>query len=74
MRSVFHKYRKTRLHHSVHHRSVAVIAKSNFYDSTTTTTSSFVTQLREQIEYPHAGVLSSITEDQACQYTLLSCR
>lgn len=39
--------------------------------STITTNSSFVTQLREQIEYPHAGVLSKVLlKDQACQYTL----
>jgi quercetin dioxygenase-like cupin family protein len=32
---------------------------------------SLITQLREQIEYPRAGVLSKvITQDQACQYTL----
>jgi quercetin dioxygenase-like cupin family protein len=36
-----------------------------------TTNSSFVTQLREQIEYPHAGVLSKVLlKDRACQYTL----
>jgi quercetin dioxygenase-like cupin family protein len=36
-----------------------------------TTTSSFVIQLREQIEYPDAGVLSKVLlKDQACQYTL----
>jgi len=37
--------------------------------STITTNSSFVTQLREQIEYPHAGVSSKVLlKDQACQY------
>lgn len=36
-----------------------------------TTNSSFVTQLREQIEYPEAGVISKVLlKDQACQYTL----
>jgi len=39
--------------------------------STITTNSSFVTQLREQLEYPHTGVLSKVLlKDQACQYTL----
>ncbi|WP_414544570.1 cupin domain-containing protein [Nostoc sp. CCY0012] len=32
---------------------------------------SLVTQLREQIEYPRAGVFSKVLiQDQACQYTL----
>lgn len=36
-----------------------------------TTNSSFVTQLREQIEYPDAGVISKVLlKDRACQYTL----
>lgn len=36
-----------------------------------TTNSSFITQLREQIEYPDAGVFSKVLlKDQACQYTL----
>lgn len=40
--------------------------------STIKTNSSFVTQLREQIEYPHTGVLSKVLlKDQAYQYTLL---
>lgn len=40
-------------------------------NSSITKNSSFVTQLREQIEYPHAGVLSKVLlKDQACQYTL----
>ncbi|MBW4554578.1 MAG: cupin domain-containing protein [Trichormus sp. ATA11-4-KO1] len=35
------------------------------------TSSSLVTQLREQIEYPHTGVLSKVLiQDKACQYTL----
>ncbi|PMB51502.1 cupin [Fischerella thermalis CCMEE 5201] len=39
--------------------------------STTTTNSSFVKQLREEIEYPHTGVLSKLLlQDNACQYTL----
>ncbi|OUL37832.1 cupin [Nostoc sp. T09] len=39
--------------------------------STITTDQSFVTQLREQIEYPHSGVLSkALLKDQVCQYTL----
>lgn len=38
---------------------------------TITTNQSFVTQLREQIEYPHSGVLSKVLlKDQVCQYTL----
>lgn len=36
-----------------------------------TTSPSFITQLREQIEYPSAGVLSKVLlKDNACQYTL----
>ncbi|MBW4560627.1 MAG: cupin domain-containing protein [Mojavia pulchra JT2-VF2] len=36
-----------------------------------TTNSSFVTQLREHIEYPHSGVISKVLlKDKACQYTL----
>ncbi|RCJ37234.1 cupin [Nostoc punctiforme NIES-2108] len=36
-----------------------------------TTTPSFITQLREQIEYPSAGVFSKVLlKDNACQYTL----
>ncbi len=36
-----------------------------------TTNSSFVTQLREQIEYPRAGALSKVLlKDQVCQYSL----
>lgn len=36
-----------------------------------TTNSSFVTQLREQIEYRDAGAFSKVLlKDQACQYTL----
>lgn len=32
---------------------------------------SLVTQLREEIEYPSAGILTKvITKDKACQYTL----
>ncbi len=39
--------------------------------STITTNQSFVTKLREQIEYPHSGVLSKVlVKDKACQYTL----
>ncbi|MBD2168333.1 cupin domain-containing protein [Calothrix membranacea FACHB-236] len=39
--------------------------------STITNNQSFVTQLREQIEYPHSGVLSKVLlKDQVCQYTL----
>ncbi len=35
------------------------------------TNQSLVLQLQEQIEYPHAGVLSKVMiKDQACQYTL----
>lgn len=37
----------------------------------TTANQVLITQLREQIEYPRAGVLSKvITQDKACQYTL----
>ena len=36
-----------------------------------TTNQSFVAQIREQIEYPHSGVLSKVLlKDRACQYTL----
>lgn len=36
-----------------------------------TNSPSFITQLREQIEYPSAGVLSKVLlKDNACQYTL----
>ncbi|MBD2244312.1 cupin domain-containing protein [Nostoc sp. FACHB-888] len=36
-----------------------------------TNSPSFVTQLREQIEYPSAGVISKVLlKDNACQYTL----
>ncbi|MCC5648777.1 cupin domain-containing protein [Nostoc sp. XA013] len=32
---------------------------------------SFITQLREQIQYPRAGVISKVLlKDNACQYTL----
>ncbi|MBE9106287.1 cupin domain-containing protein [Nostoc cf. edaphicum LEGE 07299] len=35
------------------------------------TSPSFITQLREQIEYPSAGVFSKVLlKDNACQYTL----
>ncbi|MDP5337735.1 MAG: cupin domain-containing protein [Nodularia sp. (in: cyanobacteria)] len=37
----------------------------------TTKNQTLITQLREQIEYPRAGVLSKvIIQDKACQYTL----
>ena len=40
--------------------------------SKNTTNSSFVTQLREQIEYRDAGTFNKVLlKDQACQYTLL---
>lgn len=40
-------------------------------NSTITTLQSLVTQLREQIEYPSAGVLSKVlVKDKFCQYTL----
>lgn len=36
-----------------------------------TTSQSFVTQLKEQIEYPHSGVFSKVlAKDTVCQYTL----
>ncbi|MDZ8225031.1 cupin domain-containing protein [Nostoc sp. ChiVER01] len=36
-----------------------------------TNSSCFITQLREKIEYPSAGVLSKVLlKDNACQYTL----
>ncbi len=36
-----------------------------------TTSPSFITQLREQIEYPSAGVLSKVLlKDNTCQYNL----
>ncbi|HYX17080.1 MAG TPA: cupin domain-containing protein [Nostoc sp.] len=36
-----------------------------------TTSPSFIIQLREQIEYPSAGVLSKVLlKDNACQYSL----
>jgi quercetin dioxygenase-like cupin family protein len=36
-----------------------------------TASPSFITQLREQIEYPSAGVFSKVLlKDNACQYTL----
>ncbi|MDZ8052755.1 MAG: cupin domain-containing protein [Aulosira sp. ZfuVER01] len=39
--------------------------------STITTNQSCVIQLREQIEYPHSGVLSKVLiKDRVCQYTL----
>lgn len=39
--------------------------------STSTIDYSFVTQLREQIEYPSSGILSKVLfKDRACQYTL----
>jgi quercetin dioxygenase-like cupin family protein len=39
--------------------------------STIITNQSFVTQLREQIEYPHSGILSKVLfKDLVCQYTL----
>lgn len=39
--------------------------------STNLATSSFVTQLKEQIEYPDGGVLSKVLlKDNNCQYTL----
>jgi quercetin dioxygenase-like cupin family protein len=39
--------------------------------STNLTTSSFVNQLKEQIEYPNGGVLSKVLlKDNNCQYTL----
>ena len=39
--------------------------------ATTLSNSSFVTQLREQIEYPTNGVLSKVLlKDNNCQYTL----
>jgi len=71
MRSVFHKYQqRIRLHHSVCHRSVAVlIRKSKFYDFYNHKTS-FVAQLREQIEYPCWSSSKVLLKDQACQYTL----
>ncbi|MDZ7961788.1 MAG: cupin domain-containing protein [Aulosira sp. DedQUE10] len=38
---------------------------------TITGNQSFVTQLREQIEYPHSGVFNKVlVKDQVCQYTL----
>lgn len=37
----------------------------------TVTGSSLITRLQEQIEYPHAGVLSKVLiKDKHCQYTL----
>ncbi|MBD2432214.1 MULTISPECIES: cupin domain-containing protein [Fischerella] len=39
--------------------------------STTTTNSSFVKQLREEIAFTHTGVVSKLLfQDNACQYTL----
>lgn len=39
--------------------------------STNLTNSSFVTQIKEKIEYPHDGVLSKVLlKDNNCQYTL----
>ncbi|OUL26938.1 cupin domain-containing protein [Nostoc sp. 106C] len=39
--------------------------------STIITNQSFVTQMREQIEYPQSGVLSKVLlKNQVCQYTL----
>lgn len=39
--------------------------------STITTNQSLAIQLREEIEYPHSGVLSKVLlKDQVCQYTL----
>ncbi|BAY12495.1 cupin domain-containing protein [Calothrix sp. NIES-2098] len=39
--------------------------------STITTDQSYIIQLREQIEYPHSGVLSKVLlKDKVCQYTL----